>query len=110
MSRTKACVVLTGLLAIMGCAGTAEVTGEAPAATAAATEDSNAAAPVTITVVDAHELIAREPPRVFCRDMLQPNSNVHIKQCMTAEDWKRYERLEAREALGIVRMMQGSDR
>lgn len=107
MSRTKACVVLASLLAVMGCAGTPEVTGEPPAAAA---EDSNAAAPVTITVVDAHELIAREPPRVFCRDMLQPNSNVHVKQCMTAEDWKRYERLEAREALGIVRMMQGSDR
>ena len=64
------------------------------------------AAPVK--VVDAAELIAREPPRVICREILKPNSNVHVLQCLTAENWKIWDRAEARNAAAIVRMMQGN--
>ena len=66
---------------------------------------ADAAAPVM--VVDAAELIAREPPRVVCREILKQGSNVHILQCMTAENWKIFERAEALNAASIVRMMQG---
>ena len=67
---------------------------------------ADAAAPVK--VVDAAALIAREPPRVICREMQRGWSNVHVLQCLTAENWKRYERAEARDAASTVRMMQGN--
>ena len=110
MSPMKAYVVLAALLAA-GCASSPEVADEAPAAAAfAATSGAGTAAPSSVvpnTVVDANELIARTPPPVICKEILKPGSNVHIQQCMTADNWKRYERYEAQNAAELVRMMQG---
>ena len=44
---------------------------------------------------------------VTCREMLQHASNVITTRCMTADDWKRYEREEARQAAETVRRFQG---
>lgn len=44
---------------------------------------------------------------VTCREMLQHASNVITTRCMTADDWKRYEREEARQAAQTVRRFQG---
>jgi hypothetical protein len=113
MSRIQACIPLVALLAIAGCAGAPEVADEPPAAVpvaVAAAEEGDDAAPNAIKVVDANELIAREPEPVLCRDMLMPNSNVHTTRCMTAENWKRWQRREAQNAAATVRMMQGRDR
>ena len=110
MRGIKAYVVLAAFLAA-GCASSPEVADEAPVAAAlAATPSATAAAPNAVapnTVVDANELIARTPPPVICKEILKPGSNVHIQQCMTAANWKRYERYEAANAAELVRMMQG---
>jgi hypothetical protein len=44
---------------------------------------------------------------VTCREMLQHASNVITTRCMTAADWKRYEKEEARQAAETVRRFQG---
>jgi PBP1b-binding outer membrane lipoprotein LpoB len=44
---------------------------------------------------------------VTCREMLQHASNVITTRCMTADDWKRYEKEEARQAAETVRRFQG---
>jgi hypothetical protein len=111
MSRDKAYVVLAPLL-LTGCAGAPDVAREAP--TAALVAEAPATAPAATSaaivpdaVIDANELIANTPPKPICRDMLRPNSNVHVKTCMREEDWKIYDRLEAQRAGELVRMMQG---
>lgn len=105
MSRAKVCVALLTLLAAAGCASGPETTIAAPPeAAAAATEDSGTVVPDAI--VDANELAARTPPPVICRQVLKQGSNVIIQQCMTAENWKIYQRREAREAESIVRTLQ----
>jgi hypothetical protein len=111
MSRSKAYVVLAALLAA-GCASTPEIADEAPAAAAvvATTQAPGAVAPSSVVpnaVVDANELVARTPPPVICKEILKPGSNVHVQQCMTADNWKRYQRYEAQNAAELVRMMQG---
>jgi hypothetical protein len=42
--------------------------------------------------------------------MLRPNSNVIVNVCGTAEQWKIYERAEARNAEATTRMLQGGMR
>jgi hypothetical protein len=82
---------------------------EAPVA--ASSDDAVIAAAdaaAAVKVVNAAELIAREPPRVICREMLKQGSNVHVLQCLTAENWKIWDRAEARDAASIVRMLQGN--
>jgi hypothetical protein len=74
---------------------------------AAVAEADDSGAVVPDTIVDANELVARTPPPVICRQMLKQGSNVIIQQCMTAKDWKLYERREALEAQSFVRMLQG---
>jgi hypothetical protein len=111
MRRIKAYVALAALLAA-GCTSTSEVADEAAVAApaVAATQSAAGGAPSTIvpdTVVDANEIIARTPPPVICKEILKPGSNVHVRQCMTAENWKRYDRYEAQNAAELVRMMQG---
>jgi hypothetical protein len=104
MSRTKGFFVLAALLAAAGCASSPEVADETPdAAAVAAPEDGNI---VPDVVVDANALVARTPPPVICRHMLKQGSNVIIERCMTAQDWKIYERREAQEAQAIVRTLQ----
>lgn len=104
MSRTKGFFVLAALLAAGGCASSPEVADETPdAAAAVAPEDGDV---VPDVVVDANELAARTPPPVICRHMLRQGSNVIIQRCMTAQDWKLYERREAEEARAIVRTLQ----
>ena len=94
-----------------GCASTPEIADETSAAAPSVTATQAAAvAPsgvVPNTVVDANELVARTPPPVICKEILKPGSNVHVQQCMTADNWKRYERYEAQNAAELVRMMQG---
>jgi len=126
MSPIKACVALVTLLAAASFASSQEVADQAPApATPVAEEAPAVATPgaeqaisgdvviaaadtaAPVTVVDAAELIAREPPPVVCREILKQGSNVHILQCMTAENWRIFERAEALNAASIVRMMQG---
>jgi hypothetical protein len=107
----KAYVVLAALLAA-GCAGNPEVLDEAAGASppVAATQSGGAADSGTVvpnTVVDANELIANTPAPPICREVLMPNSNVHERRCMSAENWKRWQQAEARRAAEIVRMMQG---
>lgn len=104
MSRTKAWVALVTLVAAAGCASAPETTEAPPEAAIAATEDSGTVVPDAI--VDANELVARTPPPVICRHMLKQGSNVIIQQCMTAENWKRFERRQAQEAQSIVRTLQ----
>ena len=131
MSPIKACVALVTLLAASTFANSQEVADEAPAAATPAAEEapvaptpvaeeipaaSSSGEPVLaaadpdapVKVVDAAALIARDPPPVVCREMLKRNSNVHILQCLTAEQWKIYQRAEAADAARIVRMMQGN--
>lgn len=110
MRRTWAYVVSSALLAA-GCSSAPDVAGvpvasltpESTAPPAAAT----VAAVVPDTVVDANEIAARTPPPPICRDILMPNSNVHKTRCMSAEHWKRWEQIEARNAQALTRMLQG---
>jgi hypothetical protein len=119
MSPSKAYVVLAALVAA-GCASNPEVTTHVDAAEAVATAAPTlAAAPSPATtgsatvvpdaVIDANELVADTPPRPICREMLRPNSNVRTKYCMSAEQWKIYERAEAQRAGELVRTWQGGD-
>lgn len=105
MSRVMAYAALAALLAATGCASGPETQEPASAAVAAAASDASGTV-VPDTIVDANELAARTPPPVICRQMLKQGSNVIIQQCLTAKDWKEYERREARQAESLVRMMQ----
>jgi hypothetical protein len=111
MRPIEAYVVLTALLAT-GCASSPQLAVDAAGAAAALSAAPSATAVdpgavVPDTVVDANELIARTPPAVICKEILKPGSNVHVQQCMTAANWKRYEFYEAQNAAELVRMMQG---
>ena len=106
MRRIKVWAALAILLTAGGCASGPDLADEASVA-AATVADGSSGTFVPDTVVDANELIARTPPPVICRDVLRPNSNVHVTECRTAEEWKRWLQREARNAAEIVRMMQG---
>jgi hypothetical protein len=105
MSRVNLYFVLLPLALVAGCAGHRDnLAGTAPAAPEPVT--IAAVAPIgQPTTVDGNALAQRSP--IICREMLKPNSNVHTNQCMTATDWERWERLEAKRAAELVRMMQG---
>ena len=94
------------VLLVSACAGARQ---SAPVDLAAAPSAVPAdLAPITPDlIVDANELIARQPTPPICRDVLRQNSNVIVTRCMSAADWKTYERREAREAEAVVRMLQG---
>jgi len=100
-------------LVVAGCAANPELeSGDTVVSAALAGSATNAAprAGAAVTpnlVVDVNDLAARAPAPVICRDMLKPNSNVIVRQCMTAADWKRYSTAEAEQAGAIVRMLQG---
>jgi hypothetical protein len=114
MSPRKAYVVLAAFVAA-GCASNPEVATEAvataaptlAAASSSAATGSGAVAPDA--VIDANDLVANTPPRPVCREMLRPNSNVRTRYCMSADDWKTYERAEAQRAGELVRTWQGGD-
>jgi len=111
MRRSQAVVVLATML-IAGCASAPEVEGARfAAASAAAPAESPAAPPsaaiVPDTILDANDLVARTPARPICRDVLKPGSNVHVKRCMSAADWKVWDQIEAKQAGELTRMMQG---
>ena len=105
MSRVTAYVALAALLAAAGCASGPETADEGSAEAAVAAPDGSGTV-VPDTIVDANELVARTPPPVICRHMLKQGSNVIIQRCMTAKDWKVYERRQAQEAQSIVRTLQ----
>ena len=82
----------------------------APIATASVVTSSPPQGAVAVTpdlVVDVNDLAARAAAPIICRDLLKPNSNVIVRQCLTEADWKRYKNAEAQKAAQIVRMMQG---
>lgn len=106
MSRVVAYAALITLLAAAGCASAPETRDQASAAVAAATASDTSGTVVPDAIVDANELAARTPPPVICRQMLKQGSNVIIQQCLTAKDWKEFERREAQQAQSLVRMMQ----
>jgi hypothetical protein len=111
MIRSRPCLALVVLL-VSGCAGApelqpAELAAAAPSAAAPNAAPAEAAPIIPDLVVDANELIARQPTPPICRQILRKGSNVIVTQCMSAADWKLFERREAREAAGVVRMLQG---
>jgi len=106
MSRSVAYVVLTAVLAA-GCASAPEVAEEAALATPTLAANENGATVVPDAVIDANELVENTAARPICREVLRPNSNVHEKRCMTAQQWKIWDQAEARRAAEIVRMFQG---
>jgi hypothetical protein len=108
MTRFKLCAALAVLL-VAGCAGAPEVADEATASAALA---DSSAAPETATpgdarVVDVNELVASTPPALICRQILKQGSNVVITQCLTAKDWKAFQRRQEQDAQEITRMLQG---
>jgi PBP1b-binding outer membrane lipoprotein LpoB len=113
MSPRKAYVVLAALIAA-GCASNSQVDDSVASAapTIAATSSSAATGSTSVVpdaVIDANDLVASTPARPVCREMLRPNSNVQTRYCMSAEDWKTYDRAEARRAGELVRTWQGGD-
>jgi glycine/D-amino acid oxidase-like deaminating enzyme len=110
MSRVSVFLVLLLCTLGAGCAGSrATLVDAAPiaaGAAAAAAPSQLAVGATQPTVVDGNQLAQREVP--ICREILKSNSNVHVRQCMTASAWKRWERQEAERAEATVRMLQGS--
>jgi hypothetical protein len=112
VERFKQCLALAALV-VAGCAAQREleVSNTVPSFAAPATAtDAGPRAATAVTpdlVVDVNDLAARAPAPVICRDMLKPNSNVIVRQCLTEADWKRFKTAEAARAAQIVRMMQG---
>jgi hypothetical protein len=110
--RFKPCLAFAALV-LAGCAANSELedvgtlASAAPAATAADATSQASGAVTPDLVVDVNDLAARAPAPVICRDMLRPNSNVIVRQCLTEADWKRFKTAEAQRAAEIVRMMQG---
>jgi hypothetical protein len=112
--RFNQCLVIVALV-LVGCATNPELEGGdtlasaalAATPTAADAEPQASAAVTPDLVVDVNDLAARAAAPIICRDMLKPNSNVIVRQCLTAADWKRYRTVEAQKAAQIVRMMQG---
>ena len=45
---------------------------------------------------------------VICREMLRPASNVIVRRCASAADWRVYERAQEEWARRTLRQMQGS--
>lgn len=110
--RFKQCLTLAALV-LAGCAANSELedgdtlASAAPAATAADATSQASAAVTPDLVIDVNDLAARAPAPVICRDVLRPNSNVIVRQCLTQADWKRFQTAEAQRAGEIVRMLQG---
>jgi hypothetical protein len=127
MNRLNGWVVLAAILTA-GCASAPEQTIENEGATAAlsAVQGTQAAAAATaalsaaqgaqatgtaaptapVAELDANSL---DPGSVVrCREMLKPGSNVVVRQCMSRDDWKRYERMLELQAQQMLRTMQGS--
>jgi hypothetical protein len=110
-------VLLTSALA-SGCAGNRENLADTataalvPAATAVAAAPVAQAAPdqaatsQAAKVVDGNQLAQRSALTPICRDMLRPGSNVLVRRCMTAAQWKAYQRQEAQQAGELVRSLQ----
>jgi hypothetical protein len=108
MSRAPLSLVFLTCCVAFGCAGNpANVAGNSTAApaTAPATLAEGGGAP---TVVDGNQLAARAAQTPICRDVLRRNSNVHVMECRTAEQWKAHQRAEAQAAGDIARQLQGS--
>jgi hypothetical protein len=110
MSQIRAFVAAATVL-VAGCAGAPEVAEQATTTATPIAGSAGAVATVAAVVpdavVDIEEINASTSPPIICREMLKPNSNVHVQQCMTEADWKIYKRAEARRAEEITRMLQG---
>ena len=106
--QCNAAVLIAGLLG--GCASAPEQITANPAQVATEADEKaivaeGAALEPVVLELDVRDL---DPGLVVtCRDMLQPNSNTLRMRCMTRDDWKRFEREEARQAEQTVRRMQG---
>lgn len=108
MRLVRIAVVLAAAAFTAACATTSEQAA-IPAAPATVANSSDGRAPATtepVLVVDVNESVQARP-EVVCRDMLKPGSNVIITQCMTAANWKLYQRRVELEAREIVRALQG---
>ena len=103
MRRSKAYVVLAALLAA-GCASSARGCRRNVRRGAGTRRDaSRGRRPSNVvpnTVVDANELVARTPPPVICKEILKPGSNVHIQQCMTADELETLRALRSAKRRG----------
>lgn len=105
-------MILAGSLAVLlfaGCAG-APVSEETGAGTPAAAGSDGAAVRSNNFVTPDATVDARDPnpgATVRCREILRPGSNVIVQQCMTLDDWKRFERRQELEAQEILRTLQG---
>ena len=111
MSSFKLWAALATVLAA-GCASTPNQPtasgGAVPAPVAEAAERAPGAVSdrPDVLVVDTS---ADNPGSVVsCREMLKPASNVIRTQCMTADDWKKFERQQELWAQQLLRRMQGS--
>jgi hypothetical protein len=110
MSFVRISVILAAASLATACATTQEqaLAPAAASATVASSSDGRDAAPTKpVLVIDVNESVQARP-EVICKDILKPGSNVIVSQCMTAANWKLYQRRVEREAQAIVRMLQGS--
>lgn len=104
MSRAHLCLLVLTCTFAAGCAGNrGNVADDTPLAATAAAVEGGAPA-----IVDGNQLAARAAQTPICREVLRRNSNVHVMECRTAEQWKQYRRAEAEAAGELVRQMQGS--
>jgi hypothetical protein len=116
--RCSAAVLIAALLG--GCATAPEQVSEGAAQSASDQISENVAQNATVSDAGGIAATSEDPTVrelsaadvdpglvVTCRDMLQHASNVITTRCMTADDWKRYEKEEARQAAETVRRFQG---
>lgn len=108
MSQFNRCLAFAVVFAV----GCASVPDEAADRAIAQTAEATAAAvtpaePSPQNVIEVSESDLVPINRITCRQMLQPGSNVIVTRCMSQDDWKRYERLQASRAQEIVRMLRG---
>ena len=105
-SATAAVSTAAAARAAAPASAAAPTSAAAPAGAPEAASAAEASTPTAPVIVDANQLAATTPP-ITCRDMLRRGSNVIVQRCMTAADWKRYERQEAHDAGELVRALQG---
>jgi len=109
MSFVRISVVLAAVLLATACATTEEqaLALAAPATVASASDGREASPTEPVLVGDVNESVQARP-EVICKQMLKPGANVIVTQCMTAANWKIYQRRVERDAQAIVRMLQGT--
>jgi hypothetical protein len=107
MSKYKSLAALLTMMLAGGCASAPQTAdnAEGAAATDPAVIAFADAAPVL--QLDIEEFDSDPRHEIVCRQMLKPASNVIVQHCLSRDDWKQYERAEARHAQAMLRIMQG---